>query len=86
LDEATATRTRTCPRCGGRFTPSPGRGRPRIYCSLCTPRKPEDRRAAQEHWDQVAFESHRRHAEILRGYHEDWKARIASGEQGSGVW
>jgi hypothetical protein len=61
--------------------PRGGRGRPRIYCPLCTPRKPEDVRASQEHWDRVAFEKRRRHGEVLRGYHEAWKARIASGEQ-----
>ncbi len=48
---------------------------------MCTPRKPEDVAAAREHWDGIAFERHRRHAEVLRGYHDAWKAQIAAGEQ-----
>jgi len=56
-------------------------GRPRLYCPLCTPRKPEDVAAAREHWGHIEFERRRRHAEILRGYHDAWRARISAGEQ-----
>jgi hypothetical protein len=31
--------------------------------------------------DRIEFEERRRHAEILRGYREAWRARIAAGEQ-----
>ena len=37
--------------------------------------------ASRLHWEDVAFERRRRHAEVLRGYYDDWQARIAAGEQ-----
>ena len=58
-----ATATRTCGKCRKEFVPRGGRGRPRLYCPFCTPRRPEDVEAAREHWDRIEFER-RRHAEI----------------------
>jgi hypothetical protein len=62
---------RTCPKCGERF--ELGRiGRPRIYCPLCTPRKPEDVAASNErYWRSEAekqTERNRRSREQMRQY------------------
>jgi hypothetical protein len=56
-------------------------GRPRKFCPNCTPRSAADKEAARIHWGEVAFERRRQHAVVLRGYYDDWQARIAAGEQ-----
>jgi hypothetical protein len=77
-----ATATRTCPKCGETFEPRQI-GRPRIYCSLCTPRKPEDIAASQErYWrleDERRKEQNRRLREQLKRHREtiNWNRREA---------
>jgi hypothetical protein len=56
-------------------------GRSRKFCLNCTPRSAADKEAARINWGEVAFERSRRHAEVLRGYYDDWQVRIAAGEQ-----
>jgi hypothetical protein len=68
-----ATAARTCPKCGGTFQPNPI-GRPRLFCRLCTPRKPEDIAAAEERYaredEERRIERNRRAREQLRSYRE----------------
>jgi hypothetical protein len=45
------------------------------------PRVPSPASASRAHWDRIEFEERRWHAEIRRGYHDAWRARIAAGEQ-----
>jgi len=67
-------------KCGESFTPR-RMGRPRKFCRFCTPRSAEDKEEARAHWNRLDFERRRRHAEVLRGYHNAWKARMAAGGQ-----
>jgi endogenous inhibitor of DNA gyrase (YacG/DUF329 family) len=59
------TATRTCPKCGEPFELNDV-GRPRKFCRLCTPRKPEDIAAADERYWRVEAEKQKEHNRRLR--------------------
>jgi hypothetical protein len=64
----------TCPKCGEEFEPRK-MGRPRKYCPLCTPRKPEDVAASNDrHWR----EEERRRKEHNRRLREQVKRHRAT--------
>ena len=64
---------KTCPKCGESFEPRKI-GRPRIYCPLCTPRKPEDVAASEERYRRTEGkkqkERNRRLREQLKQHRE----------------
>jgi hypothetical protein len=60
-----ATATRACPKFGETFEPCKI-GRPRIYCPLRTPRKPEDVAASKERYWRLEDEKRKEHNGRLR--------------------
>jgi hypothetical protein len=75
---------RTCPKCGERFEPS-RIGRPRIYCPLCTPRKPEDVAASNErYWRDEAEKPDERNRQ-LREHLKQYRQTINRNRKKAGL-
>lgn len=58
-----------CERCGESFEQR-GKGRPRLFCVMCTPRSAEDKTAARVYWAEV-------HSERARARNAEAREQLA---------